>query len=59
MAFKIEIAITIAIARGGGAITLWRAIQVEATNQSAKINTKNEAKRLRVTTFVISKLEER
>ena len=41
--------------RVGRAITIWRAIQKRSHEPIYKHNTKNEAKRLRATTFVISK----
>ena len=52
-------ATTIAVAIVRRAITIWEAIQKRSHEQIYKTHTKIEAKRLRVTTFAIAKLEER
>ena len=58
--FKIEKeATTIAIVIVGRAITIRRAIQKRSHESIKKNDTKNEAKRLRTTTFAIAKSQER
>ena len=52
--FKIEKETTIAIAIVGRAINVRRAIQKRIDESMYKINTSNEAKRLRATTFAIA-----
>ena len=42
----------------GRLITIWEATQKRSHEPILKTNTKNEAKRLRATTFAITKLEE-
>ena len=49
--------VTVAIV--GRAITIWEAIQKRSYEPIYKTHTKIEAKRLRVTTFALAKLEER
>ena len=43
----------------GRTITIWEAIQKRSHEPIYKTHTKIEAKRLRATTFIIAKLEER
>ena len=49
---------TVRVARFGKAITIRKAIYKRSYEQIYKTNTKNEAKRLRVTTFPISKMDQ-
>jgi hypothetical protein len=51
--------IAIVVAIVGRAITIWEAIQKRSHQTIYKTHPKIEAKRLRATTFVIAKLEER
>ena len=52
-------ATTIAVAKVGRAITIWKAIQKRSHEPIYNTHTKIEEKRLRATTFAIAKLEER
>ena len=51
-------AIVVAVAIVGSAKAIKRTIEKRSNEQSVKTETKNEAKRLRVTIFDIAKLEE-
>ena len=52
-------ATAIAVAKVGRAITIWEAIQKRSHEPIYKADTKTEAKRLRPTTFTVTKLEKR
>ena len=53
---NIVIATTFAVTIVGRAITIWEAIENRTHEPIYKTDTKNEAKRLRATLFVIAKL---